>query len=121
MESPLFRAKGREEVEHRQVLMKSFGSARSLESGNITGELNFKSRVLSFMMLKSRTCLASVSRELAVSAGGQLLRLQGREQALGSRARHTGLASPSSVQWLRDFGRVACYLQVSVPSFVICE
>ena len=96
MESLLFRAKGREEVEHRQVLMKSFGSTRSLESGNITGELNFKSRVLSFMMVKSRTCLASVSRELAVGEGGQLL-LQGREQALGFGARYMGLESPSSV------------------------
>lgn len=80
MESLLFRAKGREEVEHRQVLMKSFGGTRSLESGNFTGKLNFKSRVLSSMMLKSSTCLASGSRGLAVGAGGQHLLLQGREQ-----------------------------------------
>lgn len=39
----LFRARGREEVAHTQVLVKSCGPTRSLESGNITGKLGLTS------------------------------------------------------------------------------
>ena len=58
LENVLIRAKGREGVGNRRVLVNSWGSIRNLESGNITGNLDLKSSPSVGMVMN---CACSVS------------------------------------------------------------
>ena len=61
LENVLIRAKGREGVGNRRVLVNGWGSTRNLESGNITGNLDLKSSPSVGMVMN---CACSVgSRE----------------------------------------------------------
>lgn len=116
MDSLLFRAKGREEAEHRQVLMKSVGATISLEPGSITGKLNFKSRVLFIHEVKEQRWLASVSGELSCGHRWAAPSLQGRNRALGSGARHMGLEPPNSLSVAMTLGGL-----LATPKFQLCR